>query len=231
MKNKIKIFFSQNWIKLKKIHINKFIFYRQNYKNLIYKYLLFIIILVVFLLLDQLTKTFLFEWNDTHTDGTFIVKADLGIIGIRSIGHRGVTILPWKDNTLVIALIQTISILMILIFFSVPFYSDKKILIIIVALISSGAAGNMLDRFFFEGGMVKDILFIPFLEKWRGKQLGTFNLADVFVFLGAISYIIYFLLIIFKTKKETKNSNENEQFLNSNQDENYQQNVEKDKNE
>lgn len=188
--------------------------------KLVLKYVIFFAIITTLILIDQLTKTFIFKWNSSRTGGAWESGdrtdiTNLVIIGFRSVGHRGVTVLPWKDNLAVITIVQTFSILIGLGLLFVPFFATKKTIIVFSAFIFAGNFGNMLDRFLFEGGMVKDILFVPFLEKWLNKSLGTFNFADVFILFGAISISIYFIVyeVFFKNselrekKKEKKKDN------------------------
>ncbi|KUH47218.1 signal peptidase II [Mycoplasmopsis meleagridis] len=179
--------------------------YSKNPKKIIFRYIVFLSILIGLVLIDQITKLTLFQWNEDYTDGNFNVIFDIGILGVRSIGHRGVTLLPWKDNSIVIGFIQFFSIVIFLLLLSIPFYCKKYPTIVICAIIAAGDFGNMLDRFIFEGGMVKDIFFIPFLEKWTGKPHGTFNFADICIILGIISLVLYFFIeAIIGFKEENK---------------------------
>ncbi|OAB49182.1 signal peptidase II [Mycoplasmopsis gallinarum] len=185
---------------------------KKNPKKLAFKYLIVLGIAFLLVLIDQLTKTYLFNWNSDHTDGawTSIGYYDFGIIGIRSIGHYGVTIIPLKKSAVVINIVQTISILIILVLLIVPFYSNNWNYLIITSFIIAGDFGNMLDRFIFEGGMVKDILFIPFLERWTSKQLGTFNFADACIIIGGLYLIIYNLANFFKEKNSLEETEKKE---------------------
>ena len=69
-----------------------------------------------------------------------------------------------------------------------------------LALITSGAFGNLWDRLFFNG--VRD-----FLDFNLGfMQWPTFNLADVFIVIGVISYCLIELYI--GTKKQPQETTE-----------------------
>ena len=89
-------------------------------------------------------------------------------------------------------LILTISISIYLIWLIYNEVSLKKR--IALSLITGGALGNILDR--FTDGQVTDFLHLEILE----FSLFVFNLADLFITIGAI-LIIYFE-IIYKPKNE-----------------------------
>ncbi|WP_051617735.1 signal peptidase II [Mycoplasmopsis iners] len=188
---------------------------KSNPKQLIIKYAIFTGVLVILLLIDQLTKNLIFQWDSTHTDGLTVDVKDYVIIGTRSVGHRGVTILPWKDNMAVIVIVQLISVLIALFLLSVPLFSNKKLIIIICSFILAGDLGNFIDRCIYDGGMVKDVFFIPFLESWLGRQLGTFNFADVCIIVGSIGIMIYYIVMLFVNKESEDKKSINDESLNT----------------
>ncbi|WP_051630146.1 signal peptidase II [Mycoplasma simbae] len=167
--------------------------WQNNKKKILINYLIFVSIFLIFLIFDQVTKSLLFKWQDYENfKGDRTVLYVNAIFGIRSVEHHGVTILPWKGKTTVY-IIQALSVIIFLALLAVPFLTDSKTMIIMFALIASGNVGNMLDRFMFSGH-VKDIIFASFLEKWQGRELGTFNIADVSLVCGSIGLILYFFI-------------------------------------
>ncbi|VEU77933.1 signal peptidase II [Mycoplasmopsis columbinasalis] len=168
---------------------------KQNPRKYLIRYSIFLGLFAGFLLLDQITKITIFKWNSSHTDGLYVSDhssaVSWGIIGFRSVGHYGVTLFPQKNNAIVINTVQALSIVLCLVFLTAPLFCKKKTIFVFLAMVMAGAAGNMIDRFAFNG-MVKDILYVPFLEKWRGRDAGTFNLADLFIVVGGFGSVLYY---------------------------------------
>lgn len=165
-------------------------------KKILINYLIFVLVFIVALTIDQVTKSTLFVWKDrAKFIGDQTPTYEGIILGIRSVEHHGVTLLPW-ENKATIYFIQVMSIIIFLGLLTTPFLIDSKVMLVLFGFISAGDVGNMLDRFIFEGN-VKDILFVPFLEKWQGRQIGTFNFADVFLVSGSVGLIIWFIILIF----------------------------------
>lgn len=194
------------------VKFNELIKYvKNNKKQILVNYLIFIVLFVILLLVDQLTKTFIFVHGDVHNlneNGLVYVNGywsnpesinyksiiNYGIFGIRSIWHRGVTFLP---STFSITIIQIISILIFIFCLFVPLMINKK-LTVFICFIASGDFGNMLDRFIFNE-YVKDIFYFPWIDK------GTFNLADAWVMIGAVLIFVYLVIeLILDVIKKTK---------------------------
>jgi signal peptidase II len=77
-----------------------------------------------------------------------------------------------------------------------------------LSLIIGGPIGNMIDRLFAEGGFVTDFIELAFME------FAIFNVADIFVCVGAFLMFIYLAFLdktIFppddKSKKSKANAN------------------------
>lgn len=184
---------------------------KENPKKILINYLVYFSIFAALLILDQVTKNLIFNHstgNPYTNGGDYAQKIstdiiDLNIIGFRSLAHYGVTIIS-KKTTAVIVGVQIVSVILFLLFIFVPLISENWLVIIFVAIINSGVAGNMFDRFFFKGH-VKDILFVPWLEKLKGQDIGTFNFADVFLVVGSIAAVIYFIIsLIVEIVQENK---------------------------
>ncbi|MCV3733832.1 signal peptidase II [Mycoplasma enhydrae] len=194
-------------------------YWKTNWKTIVINLSVFIGLMFIFSLVDLLTKGFLFRWKDK---ANLIVDEDFrmgsSFMIIRSVLHKGTTIGIFESN---LAILHTISFLIILgSMFGVTFIKDRKAFIVVfLAMISAGSFGNMYDRFAFKG--VRDIINLP----WANH--GVFNIADVWLVLGAIgtflSILIYNLVIFIKNKKKQKleaqiqnqENNEDSQFTNS----------------
>lgn len=207
--------------------VNRFVSHlKNNKKKILINYLIFLGVFAVFLLIDQLTKTFIFHHGDINTldlndtvimpDGTRKPAESIypyvssewtkfGLITIRSIWHRGVTL--WENVNIV--LIQVLSAIIFLVTLtSIMFLTEKKkrvyFYIVALAILSAGDMGNFLDRCLFKGH-VKDWFFFNFI-----KDRGTLNLADSFIFIGICLFIITsFISIIMEITSKEKHQKEN----------------------
>ncbi|WP_025755315.1 signal peptidase II [Mycoplasmopsis cricetuli] len=213
-----------NWIFNLKQHLIK------NKKEIFIRFSVFILIFTTILLIDQLTKTFIFNHGDIFKldanekvpiiyEGNEIkIKAeeifpinksdwiDWKIIGFRSIWHGGVTI-----GNIPLWIVRIISIIVVLFSFSATFFMKKTnwFLIVLLALVAAGSSGNELDRILFKGH-VKDIFYFPFTKNSRFLD-GTFNFADVVIITGIILLIVYFVISFVKeTKQENREKKEQE---------------------
>ncbi|UUD35542.1 signal peptidase II [Mycoplasmopsis caviae] len=213
---------------------------KNDYKKILIAYAIFLGVAIAAILIDQLTKTFLFEWNSAHTGGSNDTTYQGTLIGVRSVGHYGVTFIPSAEHKRgPLIFIQFLSIIILIGLLTIPLLSKHLSTIIICAIIWAGDFGNMLDRFLFNM-MVKDIFFVPFVEKWSGRTLGTFNFADVCIVVGCISLVIFIFTEIFIEKIRTNKEKENIEIIdkivqednkNNNVEENINNEIKDDKDE
>ncbi|MGL5733058.1 MAG: signal peptidase II [Metamycoplasmataceae bacterium] len=191
-----------------KKYYNSFIFFskrhfEENRKLIITNIILFIVLILVLILIDQLTKTLLFTWGPVvpgaKRQGDGVVKADFGILGIKSVANYGVTVF---DELFPTWLLHIFSIIIFLVCGAFAIYSHDKLLIVAVAFTFSGTFGNFLDRAMFDGA-VKDILFIPWFEDLNFID-GVFNFADTWLFCGSIIAISYIIILAVRHYKHNK---------------------------
>lgn len=194
--NKVKVKFQEQIRKLGKKRI---------FINIVISF----IIVLVCLLIDQLSKNLVFS-DSQYKNSELAQQYDWGFIGFRPFLHYGVTT---KINDLIgfegihiFAFALTVFLLI-----SIPF-SKRYAYVFFFSILLAGNWGNELDRFINNNG-VKDLIFIPYRDN------GTFNFADVFIFLGpsgfALSYFIDYILEKYKnsnSKKSTNNSNQVDNF-------------------
>lgn len=76
---------------------------------------------------------------------------------------------------------------------------NNKLYLIAIPLIIGGALGNLIDRV-FRGYVVDFISFIIF-----NKEMAIFNIADIFIFIGVVLYIIILLKDGIKDEKNSSN--------------------------
>ncbi|WP_040545055.1 signal peptidase II [Metamycoplasma alkalescens] len=190
---------------------NRVRYFSKEYWKLHWKFILinvaiFLGSFLILLAIDLLTKEFIFKWEDkknliVNTDYEFGNK----FIIFKSVLHNGTTIGFFETN---LPFLHTISFL---IFFgalwAVTFIKEKKLIYITVflAVISAGSFGNMIDRFLFKG--VRDIINLPWVNK------GVFNIADVWLVIGAIG--LFVAIIVQSIISSQKAKNKKEEFINS----------------
>nr|WP_318026588.1 signal peptidase II [Mesomycoplasma hyopneumoniae] len=149
-------------------------------------------IILVFLLIDQLTKNLIFTWDEYEisTKKGFIKNISWGFIGFRPLLHQGVTS---KINKIIgfVGIHIFAFFLTVILLILIPF-SRKFSLTIFMATLLAGNWGNEIDRI-LNNNTVKDLLFLPYLP-----SSGTFNFADLFIFSGTIGIVLVHLINFLK---------------------------------
>ena len=154
-----------------------------NKKTIIINYVVFLSSIFVLLLIDLLTKQYLFDENNLYNVTNKITYQNW-LFGIRSIKNSGLTFLPNASDVVLVSIINIFILIVCLI--SLIFW--KNILLsIFIAFIFSGSLGNTVDRLAFS--YVRDIIFTPWLDK------GTFNFADMDVIIGSFGFLITILTL------------------------------------
>lgn len=155
------------------------------------KYLYFILILI-YVLLDQLTKLLVIENVPYHSS----VQLN-DYFSIVNIENTGIAFSMFQNNN--IFFIVLVSLILIYIIFFIIKNNKKftKLQINCFLLILSGGIGNLIDRIF--RGAVVDFIDIGYKEVYRWP---AFNVADSCVCVG----IILFIISIFFSSKNKKNN-------------------------
>ena len=177
MKNKINTFFE-----------NIKIYLENNKKQIIINYIIFGALLFVLLLIDLLTKQFLFEWDSAGEGGSGNTLWESWFIGFRSIHNRGLTAF---GGLLPIPLIHFLNFIIIFVCLGFLVFLKSPSFVVAVTFICAGTLGNMIDRFAFD--FVRDIVFIPWIS-----YNSTFNFADVDAGIGAIIAVVSLIVYIIK---------------------------------
>ena len=154
-----------------------------NKKTIIINYVVFLSSIFVLLLIDLLTKQYLFDENNLYNVTNKITYQNW-LFGISSIKNSGLTFLPNASDVVLVSIINIFILIVCLI--SLIFW--KNILLsIFIAFIFAGSLGNTVDRLAFS--YVRDIIFTPWLDK------GTFNFADMDVIIGSFGFLITILTL------------------------------------
>ncbi|MCS4536929.1 signal peptidase II [Mycoplasma sp. CSL7475-4] len=172
--------------------------WKENKKKILIKYAVFLLIAFAAYFIDQFTKFHFYPGEaqyQAYEEGNITYVYQGAFLGIRLVPHHGVTIIPFKTNAVII-IVQIISVLVLLTFTISIFFLDSFLWVTIIALLMAGTAGNMTDRFLWDGN-VKDILYLPYFEKVTKRDLGTFNVADLLIIISILILIGYLIISLF----------------------------------
>lgn len=165
--------------------------------------ILWTIIIILSVVLDQITKLIAIACLDVGESVKFIP----GIINFTHIKNDGAAFGMLDNARWVFLIISAAAII------GLPFllYKYRKVHFLFgfsLSLIIGGAIGNMIDRLFAPNGFVTDFIELAFMD------FAIFNVADIFVCVGAFLMFIYLAFLdktIFppddKNKKEAKKEN------------------------
>ncbi|WP_394011512.1 signal peptidase II [Anaerococcus cruorum] len=138
----------------------------------------YIIIIVLGLILDRLTKTYAINnlienpYNGTLFNFTYLE-------------NRGAAFGILQDRRIFFIILTLVIVCALVYYFLKNYRTNNKILNIALAMIISGAIGNFYDRLF--QGYVVDFIEFAFVN------FPVFNIADIFVTVGSILLIVYMI--------------------------------------
>ena len=155
------------------------------------KYLLFSIIILAGIVIDQLTKLLCVRF--LRPVSTVPIIKD--VLHLTYVENRGAAFGMLSDSRWVFMLVSTVAIIGMLLFLYLGF-AQNGLYEISLAMVISGGIGNMIDRIAL--GYVVDMI------DFRLIDFAVFNGADSFVCVGAGLLILAFILDIAKESKEKK---------------------------
>ena len=139
----------------------------------------YIIIIILGFILDRISKVYAINNFINHPyDGT--------LLNFTYLENRGAAFGILQDSRLFFLILTIIIVGYLLYYFIKNYKTNKRLLNISLAFIITGALGNFYDRLF--NGYVVDFIDFAFFE------FPVFNIADIFVTVGSILMIIYFLV-------------------------------------
>ena len=149
--------------------------------------LISVLVILVSVGLDQLTKYFAINNLKDLTDEVPVINK---VFGLYYVENKGISFSMLSSKmSLIIIITMIIMLLMVFVLIRTPKTVYFMPFSIVMSVIIGGAAGNMLDRIL--RGYVVDFIMLDFIN------FPIFNVADIFVTLGLI---ILVFLIIFKYK-------------------------------
>lgn len=142
--------------------------------------MMYIIIIILGLLLDRLSKGYAINnFIENPIEGPFV--------NFTYLENRGAAFGILQDKRIFFLIITLVIVWYLLYHFYNTYKTNPKILNISLALIISGALGNFYDR--FVNGFVVDFIEFSFFN------FPVFNVADIFVTVGCALMIIYIIFI------------------------------------
>ena len=141
----------------------------------------YILLIFVLCLFDQISKLLVIKYLGSN-DSFIIINNLLKFLYIKNTG------ISFGILTGKVYLIICLSVLIIGYMVYEFIKSTSRLHLISVVLIISGAFGNLIDRIF--RGYVIDFLSFTFFK----KDFAVFNIADSFITIGVVIYIIYLFM-------------------------------------
>ena len=159
-------------------------------------YLIKLIIIIVGVAIDLITKTIFANIFATPREEISVID---NFFYFTYLENTGAAYGIFSGNTIMLAVF---SIIFIIAFAVYDYFNHEKSWTYIggVSLIISGAIGNLIDRLFL--GYVRDFISIRLFSF-------VFNIADLWVTVGVILFVVNLIISIFKDKKVKVNVENN----------------------
>ena len=141
----------------------------------------YLAIFIVGIILDYIVK-YIVRTNMKIGDTIPLIK---GVFHITYTENTGAAFSMLSDKTTLLSVV-TVAVVGLLLFLLLSDKIRGKFACVLVALISSGGTGNLIDRIF--RGSVTDMF------DFRLINFAIFNVADIFVTCGALLFIIVFFV-------------------------------------
>lgn len=140
-----------------------------------------LILAFLLLLVDQVSKMLVVGFNPN--DVTVIPH----LFKFNLTYNTGAAFSMFDDNTLFLAIVSlVVSIVIVYVIVKMGPIKTKKLLGISLALILSGAVGNLIDRFLTVFDVVEGVVDFVDMYLFGWHFPGTFNLADAFLCIGIV---------------------------------------------
>lgn len=155
-------------------------------------YIVIASIIVVGVILDLVSKHFFAQYFESGNADIVVIPNFFIFTFVKNTGAAyGI----FGNSTLAITILSILFIIAIIVY-DIFNHSSSVWYMLGVGFIISGAIGNVVDRIFL--GYVRDFISIRLFSF-------VFNIADLFITIGVISFLIYLVISIAKEKKEKSN--------------------------
>jgi len=156
-------------------------------------YIVILIIFVISIVLDLVTKVLIQNYFEAGNDSIHVIK---GFFEITYLKNTGAAFGMFGDSTLALTIVSIVFVALFVLY-DIFCHSNSIWYSMGISLIVGGAIGNMIDRIFL--GYVRDFISIKLFSF-------VFNLADLFITVGVIAFVIHFIISTIKETKDKKNN-------------------------
>ena len=172
--------------------------------------LLPLVLTVVVIVLDQITKVLVCRFIPMNTIGTQFFGDFLRIIHVRNPGVAFSFGARWPDSMRRLAF-SVIPIVVLGIVLGVYFRNNDftKLQCWAICGVVGGGFGNIIDRIFRPAGVV-DFIDVKFYGLFGLERWPTFNVADSAVVVCGILLVISFIISIIKENRQKENTEQEE---------------------
>lgn len=161
-------------------------------------YIIIATIIVVGIVLDLVSKKLFADYFLTHNNPIVVIP---NFFVFTFVKNTGAAYGLFGDSTVMLSIVSIVFVVAFVVF-DIFNHKNNWLYILGIGFIISGAIGNLVDRLFL--GYVRDFISIKLFSF-------VFNLADLFITVGVICFLIYMLVLAIKERKEKnidKNNNE-----------------------
>ena len=161
-------------------------------------YIIIATIIVVGIVLDLVSKKLFADYFLTHNNPIVVIP---NFFVFTFVKNTGAAYGLFGDSTVMLSIVSIIFVVAFVVF-DIFNHKNNWLYVFGIGFIISGAIGNLVDRLFL--GYVRDFISIKLFSF-------VFNLADLFITVGVICFLIYMLVLAIKERKEKnidKNNNE-----------------------
>ncbi len=135
-----------------------------------------IIIIIIGIILDRISKLWAIN---TLSKGKDIVVID-NFFRFSYLENRGAAFGIFQNKTILLSIV-TLVVITAMIYYIFKYKPESKVLRLSIALIISGAIGNLIDRIYYN--YVVDFILLHYKDVY---YYPTFNVADILVVVGTI---------------------------------------------
>ena len=157
--------------------------------------ILYIAVIAVLVTLDRVSKIAAVRVLGTGNTKEFL----FGLFQFRYVENTGAAFSSFADNKIVLIVFTSLVIVLCL-FMLMAGKVKSKFVRLCLLLIVSGGIGNLIDRFI--SGFVVDFIEPMFMN------FAVFNVADIFITVGAFMLIFYEIYLLVKEKRRGKKTDD-----------------------
>ena len=152
-------------------------------------YIIYISLIVVFVIADLLSKIFFANYFAGENADVVVIP---NFFTFTFVKNYGAAYGMFADSTLGLTIVSIV-LIVVFVVYDIFSHNGNAWYLLGVGGIVGGAIGNLIDRLFL--GYVRDFISIKIFSF-------VFNLADLFITIGVISFAIYMILSAIKESKE-----------------------------